>query len=230
MPTVLVTGANRGIGLALAAAYAARGDAVIATARSPEKSSALNELARDNGHIRIVALDVTDEAALQRLSASLKAEPVDIVICNSGIMGSRGGTDAAGYDAAEWARMMATNVTGAFLTARALLPSLARAKAGKLAFISTQMASSSLASGDCYSYRASKAAMANVGLNLSIELKPRGIAVGIYHPGWVKTDMGGKAAQITAEASAGGLVRRIDALSIATTGVFEDYSGKPFSF
>ena len=230
MPTVLVTGANRGVGFALATAYASRGDHVLATARAPDKAAALNDVAAKTGRVRVLALDVTDEAAQHRLSASLKAEPIDIVICNSGIMGSRGGIDTPGIDAAEWARMMATNVTGAFLTARATLPNVARAKAGKLVFIATMMASSSRASGDCYSYRASKAALANLGLNLSVELKPKGIAVGIYHPGWVQTDMGGAAAQVTPTDSAGGLVRRIDALSLATTGVFEDYTGEPFVF
>ena len=227
MPNVLVTGANRGVGLALAGAYAARGDSVIATARKPSDADAL---ARAHPGVRVLALDVTDAAALDRLAATLKAETLDIVICNAGIMGSRGGIADDGHDAAEWAGMMATNVTGAFLTARAALPGLMRSKAGKLAFISTMMASSALAAGGVYSYRASKAALANLGLNLSVDLKPKGIAVGIYHPGWVATDMGGGSAPVQPADSARGLVRRIDQLSLASTGVFEDYQGQPFAF
>ena len=87
------------------------------------------------------------------------------------------------------------------------------------------MASSQAAKGSSYLYRASKAAAANIGINLAVELKPAGIAVGIYHPGWVQTDMGGKAADITPAASAEGLVNRIAKLSVETTGVFEDYAG-----
>ena len=230
MSHILLTGANRGVGLALAAAYAKRGDHVIATARSPAKAAALNDLASHNATVRVLQLDVADDASVRRLGDTLAAERLDVVICNAGIMGSRGGIDDPGYDAAEWARMMATNVTGAFLTARAALPSLIRAKRGKLALISTQMASSTLAGGNCYTYRASKAALANLGLNLSLDLKPRDIAVGIYHPGWVATDMGGSAAPVTPEASARGLIARVDALSLATTGVFEDYLGQPFVF
>ena len=227
MPTVLITGANRGVGLALAQTYAARGDHVIATARQLDKATALKAISG----VRVLALDITDEPSIARLAQSLHAETIDILICNSGIMGSRGGIDAApGPDAAEWARMMATNVTGAFLVTRAVLPNLLRAKAGKLALISTMMASSSLARGDCYSYRASKAALANLGLNLSVELKPKGVAVGIYHPGWVSTDMGGAAAPVSPADSGAGLVRRIDLLSLATTGVFEDYAGQPYAF
>ena len=92
------------------------------------------------------------------------------------------------------------------------------------------MGSSTQASGNVHGYRASKAAAANLGLNLSVELKPAGIAVGIYHPGWVSSDMGGPTAPVSPEASAKGLLERIDKLSLATTGVFEDFQGKPFAF
>jgi NAD(P)-dependent dehydrogenase (short-subunit alcohol dehydrogenase family) len=92
------------------------------------------------------------------------------------------------------------------------------------------MASSERAPGGAYIYRASKAAATNLARNLAVDLKPRGIAVGAYHPGWVRTDMGGPKAAIDVEDSTEGLMRRFDALSLATTGVFEDYRGEAIPF
>ena len=128
-----------------------------------------------------------------------------------------------------WADLLATNVTGPFFTARAFAPHLAKAK-GKIGIISSRMGSSTAAAGNSYAYRASKAAVSNIAANLAVELKPKGIAVASYHPGWVKTDMGGQGADIDATISAKGLVARIDALSLATTGAFENYSGPAIPF
>jgi NAD(P)-dependent dehydrogenase (short-subunit alcohol dehydrogenase family) len=117
-----------------------------------------------------------------------------------------------------------------FFTVQALLPNLKAASGAKIAILSSLMASSTRAVGTSYLYRASKAAAANVGNNFASELKPAGIAVGIYHPGWVKTDMGGSGADISVETSAAGLVQRFAQLSVATTGVFEDYAGTAIKY
>lgn len=230
MTTVLITGANRGVGLALARVYAGRGFDVIATARRPETAKELAALSGSSGKVVVLQADVTNEASLAAAAQAIAKRAVDIVICNSGVMSNRGGIEAPGNDAADWNRVLATNVTGVFLSARVFMPNLKRAKAGKLALMSSMMASSELAAGNALGYRASKAAVANLGANLAVELKPAGIAVGIYHPGWVSSDMGGPSAPVTPEASAKGLVQRIDTLSLATTGVFEDYLGKPYAF
>ncbi len=230
MATVLITGANRGVGLALARTYAARGDHVIALVRNAGAAPEFDALATGTGAVQVLTADVTSEAALAAAAKATAGTAIDIVICNAGIMSSRGGIADPGHDGAEWARVLAANVTGPFLTARAFLPNLRQAKSGKLAFISSMMGSSTQASGSVLAYRASKAAVANLGLNLSVELKSIGIAVGIYHPGWVSSDMGGPTAPVTPQASAEGLSKRIDKLSLATTGVFEDYVGKPYSF
>jgi NAD(P)-dependent dehydrogenase (short-subunit alcohol dehydrogenase family) len=233
MATILVTGASRGIGLALTRHYASRGDTVIAAARAPKTSTGLSALVANkagNSKVEPIALEVTDEAQLKRLAETLAGRPIDIAICNAGIMSSRGGIEAAGHDAAEWQRVLMTNVAGVFLTARAVLPNLELANGGKLAVISSMMGSSRQATGDTLAYRVSKAAAANLGLNLSADLKSKGIAVGIYHPGWVSSDMGGSSAPVTPADSAAGLVDRIDRLSISTTGVFEDYRGQPYTF
>lgn len=230
MSSVLITGANRGVGLALAEVYLDRGWEVFATVRKPSAAVELTSLAKRNPRLVVLQADVTDETTLMAAARTIGARGIDIVICNAGVMSNRGGLEADGNDAADWNRVLATNVTGVFLTARVLIGHLKRAKGGKLALMSSMMASSQLAAGDALGYRASKAAVANLGANLAVELKPSGIAVGIYHPGWVSTDMGGASAPVAPADSAKGLADRIDKLSLASTGVFEDYQGKPYAF
>lgn len=229
MARILVTGANRGIGLQLASHFLARGDEVVAVVRNPTAASELQQCPGAKSKLTLLAADVTDENALAAAAAKLGNKPLDVVICNAGVMSSRGGLADHGHDAAEWQRIMLINVGGVFFTARAFLPQLKQAK-GKLAILSSMMGSSAMASGNVYAYRASKAAAANLGANFAVELKPASIAVGIYHPGWVSSDMGGASAPVTPDASAKGLVDRIGKLSMKTTGVFEDYLGKPYAF
>lgn len=210
---VLITGANRGIGKTLADRCRDRGDAVIGTARDDSAQ---------------VVLDVTDPAQQADMAAALKDQPIDLLICNAGVYLDKGqGID--GYPAQMWAQSFATNVTGVFLTIQALLPNL-RAAQGRIAILSSQMASHTRAPGGSYIYRASKAAVLNLGRNLATDLQGDGIAVGIYHPGWVQTDMGGHAAEISVEQAAVGLLDRFDALSLGNTGCFETWDGQPHAY
>jgi NAD(P)-dependent dehydrogenase (short-subunit alcohol dehydrogenase family) len=213
---IVITGASRGIGAALHARYSAAGHRVTATARTPAAGQ--------------TALDVTDPAAHARLAQTLKDHPVDLLICNAGIYTDKGQSPETGYAPALWEQTFATNVTGVFLSVQALLPHLARAATPKIAIISSQMGSDTRAPGGSYIYRASKAAALNLGRNLAADLAPRGIAVGIYHPGWVQTDMGGNSAEITVDQSATGLIDRFTALSLATTGCFETWDGRPHPY
>lgn len=208
--TVLITGASRGIGAALADCYRARGEEVIGTGRSAAAQ---------------VQLDVTQPASHVKMAEALGDRAIDLLICNAGIYLDKGHDLDSGYGADLWAHSFATNVTGVFLAIQALLPNLRRAQGAKIAIISSQMGSSERAPGGSYIYRASKAAALNLGRNLATDLKAEGIAVGIYHPGWVQTDMGGDAAAITAEDSARGLMARFDALDLAHTGCFETWDG-----
>ncbi|WP_372838431.1 SDR family NAD(P)-dependent oxidoreductase [Phaeovulum sp.] len=212
---VLVTGANRGIGAALVAHYRGAGQSVIGTSRKP-----------GDGFER---LDVTDPESHARLARRLAGKPLSLLICNAGVYPDKGQRLEDGYPAALWAAGLATNVTGVFLTIQTLLPNLRAAK-GKIAIMSSQMASQARAPGGSYIYRASKAAVLNLGRNLAVDLAPAGIAIGIYHPGWVKTGMGGSGAEISAEESAAGLAARFEALSVATTGCFESLDGTPIPF
>lgn len=212
--SVFITGANRGIGLELANTYRAAGTTVYATSRQSGAG--------------LLQLDVTDPAA-QKRAAALVTDPLDLLICNAGVYLEKGDTLEHGYAPQLWADSFATNVTGVFLTVQALLPQLRAAK-GKIAIISSQMGSDTRAPGGSYIYRASKAAVLNLGRNLAVDLARDGIAVGIYHPGWVQTDMGGAGASITVAQSAKGLVARFAHLSSATTGCFETYDGTPHPF
>jgi len=229
MATILITGANRGIGFAMARQAAARGDDVIATARNPGDAGALNALAVETGRVTIRALDVTDEASVAAL-AGATTENIDLLVLNAGVLNSYGGLSDAGHDADAWRAVLMTNVAGPFLVTRGLLPHVERGEGRKIAIVSSVMGSNERASGNAYPYRASKAAAVNVARNLATELKPRGIAVGAYHPGWVRTDMGGGGADISVEESAEGLLSRFDALSLKTTGIFEDYRGEGIPF
>jgi NAD(P)-dependent dehydrogenase (short-subunit alcohol dehydrogenase family) len=125
---------------------------------------------------------------------------------------------------------MMTNVAGVFFAVRAFLPHLKRAARPRIAIVSSVMASTAKAPGGSYIYRASKAAATNLARNLATDLRPDGIAVGAYHPGWVRTDMGGGSADIDAATSASGLIKRFERLGLDETGTFEDYRGEPIPF
>ncbi len=219
--TSLITGANRGIGLALAQHLAAKGESIVATHRGAVPAS--------QSGITWQHLDVVDPASHADLTKRLDGLPLDLLVCNAGIYLEKGDTLAKGFDPAKWAATFAVNVTGVFLTVQHLLPNLRTVK-GKIAIISSAMGSDARAPGGSYIYRASKAAALNLGRNLAAELRRDNIAVGIYHPGWVRTDMGSSAADIDTNESATGLLRRFEALSQVTTGCFESYDGTRLEF
>ena len=213
--TVVITGASRGIGAGLAEYYRAQGVDVAGTSRSPMGD---------------ITLDVTLPSSHTEMAAKLGDKPVELLVCNAGVYLDKGDDIESGYGADLWAQSFATNVTGAFLSIQALLPHLRRASTPRIAIISSQMASSEHAPGGSYIYRASKAAVLNLGRNLATDLKAEGIAVGIYHPGWVQTDMGGETAAITVDEAVSGLVERFASLRLETTGCFETWDGRAHAY
>ncbi|PJE31996.1 NAD(P)-dependent dehydrogenase, short-chain alcohol dehydrogenase family [Pseudooceanicola antarcticus] len=207
---IVITGASRGIGAELKAQYEAAGHSVTGTST--------------RGGEGLLALDVTDTAQLADFAAKV-ASPVDLLICNAGLYLDKGQHLDDGFAAETWARQMQVNVAGPFLTVQALLPQLRAAPGAKIAIIASAMGSQQRAPGGSYIYRASKAAAVNLARNLAVDLKPEGIAVGAYHPGWVQTDMGGAGADIDARTSVTGLIARFEALGTGTSGCFESYDG-----
>jgi NAD(P)-dependent dehydrogenase (short-subunit alcohol dehydrogenase family) len=206
---VILTGANRGIGAEIQTQMTARGDTVIGTSRDGS-----------TGHM----LDVTNPESLHAFAA-LQSGPADLLICNAGVYLDKGHDLDTGFDAAAWADSFAVNVAGVFQTIQTLLPQLAQSSAPKIAIIASRMGYLPESKGGAYIYRASKSAAINLAGNLAADLKPRGIAVAAYHPGFVQTDMGGAAADIDAATSAAGLIARFDDLSVTTTGTFQNYDG-----
>ena len=207
---ILVTGANRGIGAALLDGYAALGIPAMGTSR--------------DGTVGL-KLDVTDPDSISGLGRHYAERRLDLLVCNAAVFLDRG-RSLEELDAEDWARTMAVNVTGVAETVRVLLPALRRSSGSKIAIISSQMASQERARGGSYVYRASKAAVLNFGRNLAQDLRGEGIAVGTYHPGWVRTEMGGPDAELSGSEAAEGLINRFEALDMSLTGCFETWDGR----
>jgi len=223
MTTVLVTGANRGIGLEFVRQYAGDGAEVIACCRDPDAARELQALAA-GGRVRVMKLDVASAADIAALREALAGRPIDILINNAGISGPRR-QSADDIDLEGWLETFRVNTIAPVAVSQALHANLKAGRDKKLAAITSQLGSTAGNGGQRYAYRSSKAALNNAMRGLSRDWAGDGIAVGIFHPGWVKTDMGGQAAPVTPEASVKGLRQRIDELSPKSSGAYRDYSG-----
>jgi NAD(P)-dependent dehydrogenase (short-subunit alcohol dehydrogenase family) len=215
MATVLITGANRGIGLALARAYAARGDTVIGACRVTSK--ALTDLG-----VKVhEGVEVGDDASVHRLASSLGKTQIDVLINNAGIH-SNETLDDLNFDRIR--RQMEVNAYGPLRMTRALLPHLH--EGSKVVIVTSRSGSiGDNGSGQTYGYRMSKAAVNMAGVNLALDLKPRGIPVLLLHPGMVKTEMGGGPGSVEAKDAAARMVARIDEMSLDNTGKFRHAEG-----
>jgi NAD(P)-dependent dehydrogenase (short-subunit alcohol dehydrogenase family) len=224
MPTVLITGANRGLGLEFARQYAADGWRVIATSRDPDKADALKAL---GPRVAVHRLDVADLAATTALSRTLAAETIDVVIANAGISVARdmtAATVAAGVET--WERTFRVNAVAPLALAGAFHAQVARSEQRKMIAITSRLGSMGANSdGGLYTYRSSKAALNAVWRSFALD-HPDVIAA-LLHPGWVRTDMGGRSALLDPEQSITGLRRVIANLSKADSGRFYNYDGSP---
>jgi NAD(P)-dependent dehydrogenase (short-subunit alcohol dehydrogenase family) len=229
MAHVLITGANRGIGLALTRACLARGDTVTAACRDPGSASGLKVLATAHpGRLAIVALDVTSGESVAAAAKAVSG-PVDVLINNAGIYGPRDRQGAFETDFAAWAQVLDVNTLGPLRVTQAFLPHLEQAR-GKVCTVTSRMGSLAGDNSGAIAYRSSKAAVNKAMLVMAAALKPKGIAVLLIHPGWVKTDMGGTGADIAPDVSAEGILKRIEALTLERSGAFEDHSGAPIAW
>jgi NAD(P)-dependent dehydrogenase (short-subunit alcohol dehydrogenase family) len=223
--TYLITGANRGIGLELSKNVLSAGDSLIALCRRTEAANALQKLAEESdGRAQIYAADVSDETMLDELAQQIDST-IDVLVCNAGVMSARGSLADPHNTAESVSTVLLTNIAGPFFTARAFLKNLKLSKQPRIAIISSYMGSQQHSGAGAYFYRASKAGVNNIMVTLANELKTQGIAVASYHPGWVQTDMGGSAADITSAVSAKGLIERFGELNLAKTGQFFNYDG-----
>jgi NAD(P)-dependent dehydrogenase (short-subunit alcohol dehydrogenase family) len=227
MQTVLITGSNRGIGLEFCKQYAADGWHVIACARFPEHSDALNKLAGTHpDQVEVHALDVGNHAEIDELAQLLHGESIDLLINNAGIYTKSPAVfQHSDYDA--WMQAFRINTMAPFKMAQAFGPQVARSKKKTMATISSKMGSlADNTSGGSTIYRSSKAAVNMVVKTLAVDLQRIGITSVIFHPGWVKTDMGGPNALITPAESVAGMRKIINGLIPADSGKFLAYDGQ----
>jgi len=225
MATILITGANRGIGLALAEAFVGRGDRVIATVRKPEHLEGLAALmARAPDLIEVHRLEVTDRASIAALAERLAGRPIDVLINNAGIYGPER-QSSLDMDFDGWLEVLKVNTLAPLAVAQALLPNLRLGSHPRILTVSSGMGSMAFHKSDAVAYRSSKAAVNKAMQCLATDLKGEGIAVGVCHPGWVKTDMGGAHADISPEMSATGLTRIVDRMNLSHAPEFLAWDG-----
>lgn len=221
MQTVLITGANRGLGLEFTRQYAQAGWNVIACCRNPQTAT---QLAGNSKHMRIIQLDVQDHQKIDMLAIELKGVAIDILISNAGVYGERYGLGAIDYQ--HWQTAMEVNVFSALKLAEIFAANLALSEQGMFIAISSLMGSmADNSSGGSYIYRSSKAALNAAMKSLSFDFRQHGIGVLIFHPGWVRTDMGGPHGLIDVDESISGMRQVIENFKLSQTGSFIKYDG-----
>lgn len=229
--TILVTGSNRGIGLALAREFAGHGWQVIACCRKPEKADELQQAAAEaEGRIRLERLDVADPEQIVALAVRLRDETIDILFNNAGVTGPDR-QDFGQFDESAWVEAFRVNTLAPLRMAEAFVDQVAKSRRRILATMGSIMGSiGENAEGGSYVYRTTKAAVNMVTKNLAIDLQAKGIIAVVFHPGWVHTEMGGAAAPLSPAASAAGLYRVLTTLDRDDSGKFLDYRGRERSW
>ncbi|WGZ94376.1 MAG: SDR family oxidoreductase [Candidatus Thiothrix putei] len=227
MPTILITGANRGIGLELVRQYAADGWNVLACCRSPENAHDLNKLAQhSNGHITLHLLDVTQAAQRAALAAQLKGQAIDILFNSAGVSGSWSSQGFGQCQEKEWLDVLHINVVTPMLMMQDFAANVALSERKIIANMSSKMGSiADNTSGGSYLYRSSKAALNMVNKSAAHDLARKGIAVVALHPGWVRTDMGGPNGELSVEESVAALKRNLANVTFADSGRLIDIDG-----
>ncbi len=230
MQNILITGANRGIGLALVEQYlAAGGYRVFASCRNPDAASALNALAEANPQtLRILQLDVDDEASIKRAvdAISVDSDSLDALINNAGVSGGDDTRSMGQLNAAAVAAVITTNAVASLIVTQACRDLLKRSDNPRVVMISSGLGSLARADGSAYAYRMSKAAMNMAARVLAFDDAMAGITTVTMAPGWVRTDMGGPSANLAPEESASALLALIEKLGATDNGRFYRYDGE----
>ena len=224
MPSILITGANRGLGLEFAKQYASEGYRVFATCRRPDQAEALQALAKSHAKLSIHPLTVGDPTSTQRLAAELSRESIDILLNNAGVMGARRQSFGA-IDANEWLETFRINTIGPYQMCVAFLEQVARSEKKLMVAVTSGMGSIADSGGSSYVYRTSKAALNMAMHTLAIDLKDRGIISIVINPGWVQTDMGGPRANQPPERSISAMRQVFAKLKPEDSGKFFNYDG-----
>ena len=228
MSTVLVTGANRGIGYEFVKQYSKNNFNVLACCRSAENASQLQELAKEVKNIKIYELDVGNINIIKNLSQQLRNEKIDVLINNAGIYRSST-IGNINYD--EWMESFKINTIAPYQIVEAFLDQILNSDLKKVVSITSKMGSiDDNTTGGSYIYRSSKTALNSMMRSLTHDLVDRGIATLTLHPGWVRTDMGGPGGWIDSFESVQGMIREIDKLTIDDSGKYLDYAGKSINW
>ena len=220
MARVLITGAGRGIGKALTEQYVDAGNEVIACVRDPKSCQGLA-----GGKASLQAMDLGDPDSITAARNAIGNAPIDILINNAGAVGGMKQT-LDDLDLDEWRRTFDVNTIGPALVARAFKPNLAASGDGRLMNVTSQLAASTWPFGGMYIYSSTKAAFSKVTQILAIDWKEEPITVALMHPGWVKTDMGGPNADISADESAAGIISVIAGMTKTDSGKFYKWNGE----
>lgn len=225
MPSIFVTGSNRGIGLEWVRQYAAEGWRVFATCRHPAEARELQDIAAEHPPVRIHRLDVTAPEDIRAIAWEMEGEPIDILMSNAGTYLEKGGPEFGCFRYGEWAQTFAVNTFGTMRVSEALVGNVGRSDVKLIVAISSHMGSiADIQSPGSYYYRSSKAALNAAMQGLAVQLKPQGIGVLILHPGGVRTRMGPRHG-ISTEQSVREMRRVMDAFTPEDSGRFLKYDG-----
>jgi NAD(P)-dependent dehydrogenase (short-subunit alcohol dehydrogenase family) len=236
MPTIVITGANRGLGLEFADQYAADGWTVIATCRRPATADKLNTVASTSGKIRIEKLDAEDAVSIAQFVAALRNVALDVVINNAGVLSGNpkassvadGDTtqELGTIDADAWMKVLSTNTIAPIMVTQALLPLMTGKGQRTIVNITSKMGSISEMGSGYIAYRTSKSALNAAMATITHDLNEQGITIVNLHPGWVQTDMGGPSAPLLPKESVNGMRHTIARLTLKDSGRFLSYDGK----
>jgi len=225
LKTILITGSNRGIGLELVKESLSKNFSVIGTFRNKENSQELFQLNSNN--IKLFEMDVVDEKSVLDVSKNIH-KPIDYLICNAGINNGYGGIFDQDHTYEKMLQVLNVNVIGSILTVKHFSKILN--KDAKIILISSIMGVQNHSGSSATIYRASKAAVNNIMISISEEFKSKKITVVSFHPGWVRTDMGGPNATLSTKESASSLIKNFENLTFENTGKFFNYDGTTMNF